>query len=60
MACNASPVASSPSRSCVKASITSMAFAAKLDAITDCYKQDKKVLYKALSLIQKYEAKEKY
>ena len=41
-------------------SITSMAFAAKLDAITDCYKQDKKVLYKALSLIQKYEGKEKY
>lgn len=41
-------------------SITSMAFAAKLDAVTDCYKQDKKVLYKALSLIQKYEGKERY
>lgn len=38
--------------------IHSMAFAAKLDAITDRYKQDKKILYKALSQIQKYKGKE--
>ena len=37
--------------------IHSMAFAAKLDAIADCYKQDKKILYKALSAIRKYEGK---
>ena len=34
-------------------SIHSMAFAAKLDAIKDCYKQDKVVLYRALSKIQR-------
>ena len=39
-------------------SIHTMAFAAKLDAITDRYKQDKKILYKALSQIQKYKGKE--
>lgn len=30
-----------------------MAFAAKLDAIKDCYKQDKEIIYKALSKVQK-------
>ena len=40
-------------------SIHTLAFSAKLDAITDCYKQDKKLLYKALSQINKYEGKEK-
>ena len=39
-------------------SIHTMAFGAKLDAITDRYKQDKKILYKALSEIQRYEGKE--
>lgn len=34
-------------------SIHSMAFSYKLDAITECYKQDKKILYTALSQIQK-------
>ena len=34
-------------------SIHAMAFAAKLDAIKDCYKQDKTILYKALSISQK-------
>ncbi|MGL5330982.1 MAG: hypothetical protein ACRDD7_17095, partial [Peptostreptococcaceae bacterium] len=34
-------------------SIHAMAFSYKLDAIKDCYKQDRQVLYKALSEIQK-------
>lgn len=33
-------------------SIHALAFAAKLDAMTDCYKQDKDMLFKALSRIQ--------
>lgn len=32
--------------------IHAIAFAAKLDAMTDCYKQDKNVLFKALSRVQ--------
>ena len=39
-------------------SIHTMAFGAKLDAITDRYKQDKNILYRALKEIQKYEGKE--
>ena len=34
-------------------SIHAMAFAAKLDAIKDCYKQDKTILYRGLKKIQK-------
>lgn len=33
-------------------SIHALAFAAKLDALTDCYKQDKDLLFKALSRVQ--------
>lgn len=32
--------------------IHAIAFAAKLDAMTDCYKQDKNILFKALSRVQ--------
>lgn len=34
------------------ANIHALAFAAKLDAMTDCYKQDKTLLFKALSRVQ--------
>lgn len=37
--------------------IHAMAFSYKLDAIHDCYRQDKQILYKALAMIHKEEGK---
>lgn len=39
--------------------IHALAFSAKLDAIKDCYKQDKAILYKALSMIQRTDSARK-